>query len=65
MPITHNQHIINMKQKVILYNKATDQTMYFSSYEEASKHLDVKASKLQRIANTGEVINYIYTINTK
>lgn len=54
-----------MKQKVVVYNTATDQTMYFNSYEEASKHLDVKASKLQRVANTDEITNYVYKINTK
>jgi len=54
-----------MRQKVVIYNKATEQTMYFSSYEEAAKHLDVKTSKLQRIANTDEIINYVYQIKTK
>jgi hypothetical protein len=54
-----------MKQKLILYEIPLDRNIYFDSYEQMAKHLDVKPSKLQRIVNTGEVINYIYTIKTK
>lgn len=55
----------NMKQKLILYEIPLDRDMYFDSYEEMAKHLDVKPSKLKRIVNTDEIINYIYQIKTK
>lgn len=32
---------------------------------EYAKHLDTKASKLQRVANTNEPINNVYLIRTK
>jgi hypothetical protein len=54
-----------MKQKVIVYNMSTDSSSYFTSYEEASKHLDTKASKLHRVANTNEPINNVFLIRTK
>lgn len=55
----------NMKQKLILHDNTLDRDMYFNSYEEMAKHLDVKASKLKRIVNTGEIVNYIYQVKTK
>lgn len=54
-----------MKQKLILHEIPMDRDMYFNSYEEMAKHLDVKASKLKRIANTGKTVNYIYQVKTK
>ena len=54
-----------MKQKIILHDNATDRDMYFDSYEDLAKHLDTKVSRLKKVTNTGEVINYIYTIKTK
>lgn len=54
-----------MKQKLILHDNTLDRDMYFNSYEEMAKHLDVKASKLKRIVNTGEIVNYIYQVKTK
>jgi len=53
------------KQRIILHDISMNRDMYFDSYESMAKHLDVKASKLKRIVNTGEIINYIYTIKTK
>jgi len=54
-----------MKQKLILHDNSVDRDMYFDSYEALAKHLDTKVSRLKKVTNTGEIINYIYTIKTK
>ena len=54
-----------MKQKLILHEIPMDRDMYFDSFESLAKHLDTKVSRLKKVTNTGEVINYIYTIKTK
>lgn len=54
-----------MKQKLILHEIPMDRDMYFNSYEDLSKFLDTKVSRLKKFTNTDKIINYIYTIKTK
>lgn len=52
-----NKWMENMtKNKIIVYDTVRDSSVYFNSYEDAAKHLDIKVDRIKKVADTDKMI---------